>query len=137
MLRAEAMRTQGLCVSIVQLPRGASRPWPALSPSVCCLGKTRPGSPAGPAYPQADRRHGGGGEPWGHWGSAGAVEYTGNCHMSDTGEHDDHGVDQAHVTQDLPQVIAVPPDDEHDGHAGGPRCTSGLSDCGIAYATSA
>jgi hypothetical protein len=29
--------------------------------------------------------------------------------MSDTGEHDDHSVDQAHVTQALPQVIAVPP----------------------------
>jgi hypothetical protein len=57
--------------------------------------------------------------------------------MSETGKQEDHGIDQAHVTQVLPQVIEVPPGDDHDGHAGGPRCTSGLSDVGIVYATSA
>ena len=49
---------------------------------------------------------------WGPWGrrvSAGTVEHTGTCHMSETGEQEDHGIDQAHVTQDRRRSLRFHP----------------------------
>ena len=85
MLLAEAMRTRGLCVSIVQLPQRV-KAMACAQPVRMLLMEDEAGKPRWVGVPQADRRHGGGGGPWGRWVSAGTVEHTGTCNMSETGE---------------------------------------------------
>ena len=110
--------------TIVQLPQRVMLLLPALSLASLHAAHGRRGrSPAGPASPQADRRHGGGGDH-GATGSRLAPWSTPARAIRAKLANNRIGIDQAHVTQDLPQVIEVPPGDDHDGHAGGPRRTS-------------